>query len=136
MVSNANGILRRYGMKPEDFGAVTMRSIRDYLADGTPIKKLDLAMPNKMWQHPWQLSHRVRLHETLKKTATSSEGVGKPAELHLSSRIASVDAETATVVLESGEKIEADLVIGADGLRVSIPISNHSLGNMSELTKL
>lgn len=106
-------------MNPEDFGAVTMRRVKDYTSTGEVIKMMDLTEPNKMWQHPWQLSHRVRLHETLKSKATSPEGAGKPAVLKLSSRIASVDAENATVILESGESFEADVVVGADGLRVS-----------------
>ncbi|EPE34794.1 FAD/NAD(P)-binding protein [Glarea lozoyensis ATCC 20868] len=114
---NANGLLRHYGMPPEDFGAVTVHSVKDYTSKGNVIKKIDMTESSKLWQNPWQLSHRVRLHETLKKTATSPDGIGTPATLHVSSRVAAVDPQSATVTLENGDIIQADLVVGADGLR-------------------
>jgi 2-polyprenyl-6-methoxyphenol hydroxylase-like FAD-dependent oxidoreductase len=107
-------------MRPEDFGAVTVCSVKEYTSKGDVIKKIDITESSKLWQNPWQLSHRVRLHETLKKTATSPDGVGTPANLHVSSRVAAVDPQSATVTLENGEIIQADLVVGADGLRVSL----------------
>lgn len=63
--------------------------------------------------------HRVRLHEELKRRATSHDGPGVPAELQTCSRVVDVDPESATVWLESGDKIQGDLVIGADGVHVS-----------------
>jgi 2-polyprenyl-6-methoxyphenol hydroxylase-like FAD-dependent oxidoreductase len=108
-------------MSPEDFGAVTMRRMVDYSAKGAVIKKVDLTESNKLWQDPWQLSHRVRLHDTLKLAATYEEGAGKPAKLSVSSRVSEVYPETATVVLENGEKIESDLIIVADGIHVFTP---------------
>lgn len=62
------------------------------------------------------LVYRVHLHEALKKRAVSTDFSGTPVELRTSSRVADVDPATATVTLENGEKIEADAVIGADGV--------------------
>lgn len=59
------------------------------------------------------LCHRVDLHNELKRRAIE-EGV----EIHLHSRIASCDAEHATITTASGEIYEGDVVIGADGIRV------------------
>jgi 2-polyprenyl-6-methoxyphenol hydroxylase-like FAD-dependent oxidoreductase len=69
-----------------------------------------------MWQHPWQLAHRVSLHSELKRIATTEEGKGKPAILKTRSRVVDVDVHEGTVTLESGEKVHGDLVVGADGV--------------------
>lgn len=65
------------------------------------------------------LSHRVQLHEDLKRQATSPEGKGPPAVLKTGSIVASVDPDTATVTLEDGSSFSGDLVLGADGVSVS-----------------
>ena len=116
LAPNANGILRRYGVLPERFGAVTMKRLAEYDNKGSETRKFDLREPNKIWQHPWQLVHRVRLHDKLKQIATSAEGPGTPAILHTSSKVIDVDTETATATLENGEVIKADLILGADGI--------------------
>jgi 2-polyprenyl-6-methoxyphenol hydroxylase-like FAD-dependent oxidoreductase len=67
---------------------------------------------------PWVLSHRVQLHEELKKLAVSSEGLGTPAVLQTSSQVVDVDPSTATVKLADGTSISGDLVLGADGVSV------------------
>lgn len=96
-----------------------MEHIAEYNEKNEAIRKVDLKEPNKMWQHPWQLSHRVRLHETLKKFAIQENGKGKPAVLHLSSKVLEVDPESATITLADNRTITADLVLGADGIYVS-----------------
>jgi 2-polyprenyl-6-methoxyphenol hydroxylase-like FAD-dependent oxidoreductase len=73
----------------------------------------------KIWQHPWHLVHRVHLHEELKRRATSIQDDGPPAELKTSSRVVDIDPATATAVLASGERIQGDVIIGADGVHVS-----------------
>ena len=93
-----------------------MSRLAEYNDKGVVTRKVDLTEPNKLWQHPWQLVHRVRVHDRLKETATSEKGVGIPAVLKTSSKIVEVDPETATVVLENGEKVQADLILGADGI--------------------
>jgi 2-polyprenyl-6-methoxyphenol hydroxylase-like FAD-dependent oxidoreductase len=118
LAPNSNGLLRRYGIYPEQFGAVTMEYIAEYTDKGVEKRKVDLREPNKMWQHPWQLVHRKLLHETLKKAATG-KGVGKPAVLKTSRKVLEVDPHTATLVFADGEKLSADLVVGADGIYVS-----------------
>jgi len=105
----------------EDFGAVEMCRLAEYDSKGIETRKVDLQEQNKMWQHPWMLVHRVRLHDRLKLVATGKDGQGTPAELHLSSKVVEVDPENASFVLESGEKVHADLILGADGIYVSKP---------------
>ncbi len=72
-----------------------------------------------MWQHPWQLVHRVALHNKLKETATSKSEPGIPAVIRNANKAVSVDADAGVVTLEDGTSIAADVVIGADGVYVS-----------------
>lgn len=115
LAPNANGILRRWGLKAEEFGAVANEAIWEYGADNSLHRHLDFKEANKVWQHPWQLVHRVRLHDALKRAAISEAG----AVLHLRKRVATVDAESVTIKFEDGEEAKADLIIGADGIYVS-----------------
>jgi len=116
LAPNSNGVLRRFGLFAEEFGAVNMKEVVDYSDQGAEKRRMDLTGPSKMWQHPWQLVHRVRLHERLKETATSEKGSGPPAVLRTSSKVLDVDPESGTIVLENGEKINADVILGADGI--------------------
>lgn len=116
LAPNANGILRRLGIFAEDFGANPMERLTEYTANGEVTREMELEEPNKLWQHPWLLAHRVHLHSTLKKAATSPEGKGTPAELHTSSRVVEVDSETATVTLENGTTFTGDFIVGSDGV--------------------
>jgi 2-polyprenyl-6-methoxyphenol hydroxylase-like FAD-dependent oxidoreductase len=72
------------------------------------------------------LSHRVQLHEELKRKALSPEGDGTPAVLKTSSIVADVDPDTATVTLEDGSSFSGDVVLGADGVSVMGTLSHHS----------
>ncbi|CAK7234558.1 hypothetical protein SEUCBS140593_008984 [Sporothrix eucalyptigena] len=105
LAPNANGILRRIGIYAETLGANPMN-------------------------FPWLLCHRVHLHEELKRRATGTEFDGPPATLKTSSRVVDIDAFSGTATLESGEKIQGDVVIGADGVhstaRTKVPGGNIS----------
>jgi 2-polyprenyl-6-methoxyphenol hydroxylase-like FAD-dependent oxidoreductase len=56
-------------------------------------------------------------------------GQGEPAQLHIGKIVRSVDADNARILLEDGETIKADLIIGADGVhsRCRAAIPNHSI---------
>ncbi|KAF5657668.1 salicylate hydroxylase [Fusarium heterosporum] len=124
LAPNANGLLRRIGIVAENIGAndfervgnLERPGITEFNANNEVLRDADITESNKQWQHPWHLVHRVRLHQELKRLATSQAGIGKPAELRTSSRVVDVDAVTATVFLEDGSQLQGDLVIGADGV--------------------
>lgn len=119
LAPNSNGVLRRWGIYAEEFGAVPTERVQERLSSGEIMKDVDCTVPNKMWQHPWLLSHRVNLHEKLKTLATSPEGVGTPAKLHTSSKVTRFDPEQGEVSLEDGTTVTGDVILGADGSYVS-----------------
>ncbi|KAH6949523.1 hypothetical protein DER45DRAFT_624039 [Fusarium avenaceum] len=116
LAPNANGLLRRINIYAENIGANAFERITEFNAKNEFIRDADITESNKQWQHPWHLVHRVRLHQELKRVATSPEGPGRPAELRTSSHVVDVDTSTATVFLEDGSQLQGDLVIGADGV--------------------
>lgn len=89
----------------------------EWTSTGEPRRTVDLTEPNKLWQHPWQLSHRVRLHNKLKETALK-----QGAKLNLGCKVLAVDAAKGTVKLEDGSEVHADIIVGADGIYVSTRI--------------
>ncbi|KAK3940044.1 hypothetical protein QBC46DRAFT_459220 [Diplogelasinospora grovesii] len=116
LAPNSNGILRRWGIFAEEFGANPMDRLIEFTHAGEIRKDIDLVAANRRWQHPWHLVHRVSLHERLKQLATSETGDGPAAVLHTSSRAVEVGPEQGTVTLESGVVDTADVIIGADGI--------------------
>lgn len=116
LAPNANGILRRLGLYAETFGANGMNKLSEYATDGSLIKQIDMREANKIWQHPWQLVHRIHLHKELQKKAVATEGKGKPVTIRYASRVVDVEPETATAILEDGERIQGDVLLGADGV--------------------
>lgn len=63
-----------------------------------------------------RLFHRVDLHDALKTAATSDDLPGMPASIRAASRVVHCDCDEGIVVLETGKKIRADMIIGADGI--------------------
>ncbi|KAI9661854.1 MAG: hypothetical protein M1821_009093 [Bathelium mastoideum] len=60
--------------------------------------------------------HRQDLHSALKEAAQSEDFVGPPARTRTSCEVVSCDCDEGVVVLESGERVYGDLIVGADGI--------------------
>lgn len=69
---------------------------------------------------PWQLIHRVDLHNALKDLAVSTTTKGTPVVISLKSRVISVDIDAPSLTLEDGTTHVADLIIGADGVHSAL----------------
>lgn len=78
--------------------------------------------------------HRQDIHAVLKETAVMEEGEGTPAKLVFNHRAKAIDCEAGKVTFENGVTIEADMIIGADGIRVSIAPSDCSIVATTEMT--
>lgn len=105
LLEDSNGMVdhgfRIYNINGEMVNEIPLRSKTQYEADRI------------MW-------HRQDLHAYLRKMATSTERKGQPANLRTSARVASCDCQEGKVTLEDGEVLEADLVIGADGIHSAL----------------
>ncbi|KAK3117133.1 hypothetical protein LTR53_001790 [Teratosphaeriaceae sp. CCFEE 6253] len=126
LATNANGLLRRMGLRAEEIGSVECIGVVEYLTHNGALKyQVDTRKMPKVWAYPWHLAHRAHLHTALKEMATGEAGKGRQAKLHVASRVQHVDAGTGTLTLESGASVQGDVLIGADGVhskaRASIP---------------
>ncbi|KAK8163251.1 hypothetical protein BC567DRAFT_200667 [Phyllosticta citribraziliensis] len=117
---NTNGVLRRIGIKADEFGAIANHAqVADYDTSGKLIRSFPTAGVSQLFQHKWLLCHRVHLHEHLMQKATAPtdlDNPGVPVEVQTSLRVADIDPHAATVALESGVTFHGDVVIGADGV--------------------
>ena len=114
LAPNSNGLLRRYGIFAERFGANLNQKFNEYDSDGSHVRSIP--PPRHLFQHDWLLAHRVRLHQALKQAATGPDGPGKPAEILAATRVESVDVERGTAVTKEGTEFQGDVVVGADGV--------------------
>ncbi|KAH8676284.1 hypothetical protein BX600DRAFT_508449 [Xylariales sp. PMI_506] len=116
LAPNSNGILRRWGIFAEEFGGTLLSHLLERGGNGEIVKNIDLNEPNKMWQHPWHLVHRIALHDKLKERATDPSGPGSCSKLQTSARVMDVDPEAGRLTFADGSTFEAEVIIGADGI--------------------
>ncbi|KAI5927748.1 hypothetical protein F4810DRAFT_279687 [Camillea tinctor] len=116
LAPNSNGLLRRWGIFAETFGANGNDRLAEYDYTGRLVEEKDLRVPNKMWQHPWLLTHRGALQDKLKEFALAKDGQGPPAVLHTASKVIDVQPEAGEITLEDGTVVTADVIVGADGV--------------------
>ncbi|OIW33066.1 FAD/NAD(P)-binding domain-containing protein [Coniochaeta ligniaria NRRL 30616] len=76
----------------------------------------DHTQNTKLFGAPLYYSHRVDLHESLKRLATDPDGAGIPAKVHLKSEVSKYDPDGPSITLADGTVVAADLVIAADGI--------------------
>ena len=67
------------------------------------------------------MAHRVDIHNELKRAYLDPTLQGVPeGKLHLGQRVLSCDFENTAITLVSGKTVHADLIIGADGIKVKL----------------
>lgn len=84
--------------------------IRDHKS-GSPIGVLNVADLERQYGAPYIVLHRANLHDILHKHAVRSG-----TEILLDSKVIQYDFENGAIVLKNGKRLEADLVIAADGI--------------------
>ncbi|KAF7321667.1 FAD/NAD(P)-binding domain-containing protein [Mycena kentingensis (nom. inval.)] len=118
--SNSLRVLNAFGLKRENLNPVNFLGFNTFHAvtgQGNSI----------MWHKTEDeklrplTCHRSDIHEELKRLATSADCdfLGPPAELHLGKKVNLCAPEAGSITLSTGEVVEADLVIGADGIHAS-----------------
>ncbi|CAK5268263.1 unnamed protein product [Mycena citricolor] len=125
---NAMRVLNRFGINPENMKPVYARGLVGFNPITGESREV-LLVPQDAAPAPTDtlLVHRSDLHEELKRVALSPDGNGPPVHIRLGCKVVSCEPEAGIVVLDSGETIAADLVIGADGLQSVI--RSHVLGH-------
>lgn len=98
------------------------------MASGKFLGRQDLSITAGLWQHSGILCRRYEIHNALKSAAVATEGTGPPVKLNLIARVSEVIPETATLVFRDGSTMEGDLVIGADGIKVCIKLTDGKFG--------
>jgi salicylate hydroxylase len=87
---NASRGLLAWGLDPVRARFITVKSV--LRADGRTLERFDEsdeAYVEPTFGAPWFLAHRVDFHEELRLLATQEQGAGKPALVHLSSKVTS-----------------------------------------------
>ncbi|KAL4880396.1 hypothetical protein BJY04DRAFT_228671 [Aspergillus karnatakaensis] len=113
---NVHGLLRRVGIHPETFNCNDAEFVTVYDSQGNTVSSKDVRNLQSVYPYSWKLSHRIDLHEALKHAAVDPDGPGRPALIHLRSRIVGCDCDEPSLTLDNGQTITGDLVIGADGV--------------------
>lgn len=85
---------------------------------------------------PWLFFHRVDLHNELKLLATEPTPTRKSvARLHLGVKVSDIDID-GTIHFEGGESVQKDILIAADGIRVSLILSHPRMNSGRQLESL
>jgi len=90
---------------------------------GKVLNTYELDNYEKEWGVPYYMFHRQDMHAMLLDVATSPEGEGEPATVVVDHICKKVDYEAGTVEFENGVTVKADMIIGADGIRVSTVVT-------------
>lgn len=114
---NASKIITRWGLdrflesaEPQADAGFQLFDITGKLARQVPLSTAQFGADRVLY-------HRQDLHSALRDAAVSPDMPGKPVEIRTASPVVACDAEAGSVTLGSGEKLQADLVIGADGIK-------------------
>ncbi|KAH0432237.1 hypothetical protein CcaCcLH18_06592 [Colletotrichum camelliae] len=111
---NGTKMAKFMGLTKESLRAVVSSGFRTFDHTGALLKesRMDCA---KAFGSEWWMVHRQDLKDALLEAATG-EGPGKPAKIIFESRVENVDPENGLIQLGDGSIVEADLIIGADGI--------------------
>jgi len=115
-------VLRDYGFDETRLRAVRCDSLEVMAADGSTLSRVLASNIVREYGSPWYMCHRVDLHNELKHLAFDEAEDGRPAKLHLNSKVVRVDPEEGQITLASGDVHHGDLVVGADGIYVCISL--------------
>ncbi|OHW92982.1 FAD binding domain-containing protein [Colletotrichum incanum] len=116
LAPNSNGLLRRWGIYAETFGANPSHHFKERDLHNQGGFDVDISKSEGQWQHPWQLVHRAYLHNELRNVAVVEDGVSPPAKVHVASKVISANPEKGELQLEDGTTVQADVILGADGI--------------------
>ncbi|CZR56774.1 related to salicylate 1-monooxygenase [Phialocephala subalpina] len=117
---NGVRILSQLDFDRERVGSISVGTTRTWKKDGMLVQDTQVDF-EKDYGAPWYFQHRADLRdEFLRLASAPSEELGikgQPAVIRYGEKVVDIDVESGIVTLESGEKIESDLVVAADGVK-------------------
>lgn len=121
LAPNALEVLDRLGVKEEllKYAVLPKRLVLKDVYTGNEVAALDLGEEfQEKFGQPYIVVHRSDLHRVLYEACQNRGNI----QFFTNSRIqtAEQDGDTATIVLENGDKYSADAVIGADGVKSNL----------------
>ena len=93
--------------------------MHDFTTGGV-INEYDLSDYKEKWGYEYLMFHRQDLHRTLLETAIGEAGEGPPCKLFVNHRVSELDSQSGRVKFTNGQEVVADLIVGSDGVRVSV----------------
>ncbi|KAJ6015938.1 hypothetical protein N7540_010529 [Penicillium herquei] len=115
---NASRIIQStWGLDLHDARPLVDEGFRIYNTDGLLVNTIPL-LSKTHYEGDRLVFHRRDIHNALKKAATSDScpNRGDPVQVRVASKVVSCDPLRGVVVLGSGEELEGDLIVGADGI--------------------
>jgi salicylate hydroxylase len=116
-------VLRHFGFDPKTARGVQNKQMR--MVDPHTLKDAiveNFSHVEDDYGAPFMFFHRVDLHTALKEMALSTDELypGSPVIIRNGHSVTSLDCKSGTIVLDNEEAFEKDLVVVADGVRVSL----------------
>lgn len=112
---NSVKLLRRLNWDPDRAGAVSQTGLTIYGIDGQLQHDYPIDYESR-WGAPALTMRRSDFREELLRLATAPPEVlnipGQPANTVFNTAVASIDPEEGSIMLEDGQKIESDVIIG------------------------
>lgn len=115
---NASRILKNsWGLDLSDARPMVDEGFRIYNTDGQLVNTVPL-LSKVEYEADRVMFHRRDLHDQLRREATSNSfhQIRDPVEVRLATRVVDCDPLNGAVILENGQKLTGDLIIGADGM--------------------
>jgi len=112
---NGVRILDQLGFDRQKAGSMPVALLRIWSTDGE-LKMERRTDYYKTYGGDWLFHHRADLRNEFLRLATEESGVlgvtGEPGKIRWGTRVESIDTEEGKLVLENGEVVTADLIIG------------------------
>ncbi|KZS90616.1 FAD/NAD(P)-binding domain-containing protein [Sistotremastrum niveocremeum HHB9708] len=128
LTPNSTRILDGFGVEFERMGCVEHRQRRYFKHDEEVggAYKVDVTGSHlrDTYGYPFYMVHRTDLLNELRQLVTQptseGDGLGEACELYLGRRVVECHPEDGVVVLKGGERVEGDIIVGADGINSSL----------------
>lgn len=113
-------VLKDFGFDPKSARGVQSKQMR--MVDPHTLEDLivqDFSQVEDDYNAPFMFFHRVDLHTALKDMAISRDLPGTPVVINNGQAVSNLNCEDGTIIPTNGDTIHKDLLVIADGVRVS-----------------